>query len=329
MGTILHLNPETDQEITSKVIEILKNSGTAIVPTDTVYGIVCDGLNDPAKKSIYLIKNRPESKPLIGFINSIEKAEKLAFIPERFLGFIHKRWPGRNTFVFISKTEISFMVDSEKKIALRIPNTSFISHICDSFQILASTSANISFHRSVSSIDRLEPEIIERASITVDGGTIFGQESAIWDMTQDTPRLIRGRILFVCSGNSCRSPMAQAILQQLVSSSIQVISAGTESNFYGSISEEAFCVLKETGMEMDKKFVSKNMTEQMIESSDLIFAMEEKHLERILKMLPDAYDKTFVLNVPDPAGGNIFKYRQIRDIIKERITNFVLTRIKT
>jgi len=50
MGTILHLNPETDQEITSKVIEILKNSGTAIVPTDTVYGIVCDGLNDPAKK---------------------------------------------------------------------------------------------------------------------------------------------------------------------------------------------------------------------------------------------------------------------------------------
>lgn len=327
MGTIVSLNSENEKSILEKTIEILKKSGVAIVPTDTVYGIVCDGENDCAKNNIYKIKNRPDSKPLIGFVKSIGQAESLAFIPEKFLPFISNRWPGRHTFIFKTKISSSYVVSEEKTIALRIPDFRFINLLCESFLFLASTSANISSKGSVSSVRKLPEEITNLVSIIIDGGEICGKESAIWDMTQNIPKLLRGRILFVCSGNSCRSPMAQAILQNILKIPINVISAGIETNFSGCMSQQAIEVLEETGIKVEN-FVPRSLTKEIVDFSDLVFVMEEKHKERVLKYSPKAYDKTFVLNIPDPAGMDIFQYRRTRDIIKQRISEIVLTRIK-
>lgn len=328
MVKIFKLNPESENELVIETVNILKNAGIAIVPTDTVYGLICDGENEIAKENIYRVKGRPESKPLIGFIRNIEQAKKLAFIPNEFLPFILKRWPGRNTFIFKSKIESSYVVTEEKTIGLRIPDCKFVNLLCENFKFLASTSANISSEGSVSNIEQMVPAIINAVSIVIDGGKIFGLESAIWDITQDIPKLIRGRVLFVCSGNSCRSPIAQAILQHITGRQITVVSAGTHGNALNTISQEAAEVLGEIGIKVEN-FVSATITRETVELSDLIFVMEEKHKERILELFPNVSDKVFVLNVPDPAGGNIYQYRQIRDIIKERIRDIVLTRIKT
>ncbi|MGC9065732.1 MAG: L-threonylcarbamoyladenylate synthase [Candidatus Ratteibacteria bacterium] len=328
MANIVNLLANSQKEIVVKVIAALKNSGVAIVPTDTVYGLICDGENDSAKENVYLLKNRPESKPLIGFIRDIEIARNVAYIPEHSLSFISHRWPGRHTFIFQSRIESSYIVGKDKTIALRIPDYPFINNLCNSFSMLASTSANISFSKSACCIEEIDSELIEKVTIVVDGGKITGRESTIWDMTEDIPRLIRGRILFVCSGNSCRSPMAQALLKSVIGDKkIEVLSAGTEINFSGRASRVTIDVMKETGVNIED-FVATLLTEHLVKYADLIFVMEEKHRERVLKMAPQAVDKIFVLNVPDPAGGDIFQYREIRDIIKERIKKEVLTRIK-
>ncbi len=122
--------------------------------------------------------------------------------------------------------------------------------------------------------------------------------------------------------------MAQAILQKFVDRKITVMSAGTERNFSGSISYESKEVLMEDGIDI-QNFISSVVTGDIIEFSDLIFVMEEKHREKVLELSPGATDKVFVLNVSDPAGGNIYHYRRIRDIIKEKIRDIVLTRIET
>ncbi|MCM8825841.1 MAG: L-threonylcarbamoyladenylate synthase, partial [Candidatus Omnitrophica bacterium] len=133
MTTILRLNPDSEIEILEKTSDILKKSGVAIVPTDTVYGLICDGESEIAKKNIYAIKKRPESKPLIAFVKDIQQAENLAFIPDSSLPFILKRWPGRNTFIFRARIESKYVVTSDGAIALRIPAHSFINRLCDAF----------------------------------------------------------------------------------------------------------------------------------------------------------------------------------------------------
>jgi len=57
------------------VIEEIKKGKVVIVPTDTVYGLICDGLNEKSKERIYRIKKRELKKPLIGFVDKVEKEE--------------------------------------------------------------------------------------------------------------------------------------------------------------------------------------------------------------------------------------------------------------
>ena len=84
--------------------------------------------------------------------------------------------------------------------------------------------------------------------------------------------------------------------------------------------------MKRTGIEI-RNFVSKPLNFKMIEEADIIFVMEKHHKYKILSLVPEAKDKIFILNVPDPAGKEISHYERIRDIIKEKIENIVLERI--
>ena len=327
MTDILKLTRDNRKIIVEKIGNVLKNSGVAIIPTDTVYGIVCNGEDDTAKTYIYTIKNRPENKPLIAFVRDIEQANKIAYIQQSSLNFVSNRWPGKNTFIFKSKIKSKYIVSSDNTIGIRIPDFDLINHLTGIFPYLASTSANISFRGSTSSIDEIGTELINNVQVAVDAGKLFGKESAIWDTTTSLPKLLRGKVLFVCSGNSCRSPMAQCILKHLiVNQPIDVISAGTSVS-KNSPSLESIVVMREIGLDIGN-FTTNILTADIIDSSDLIFAMEERHKNIILEISPASYDKIIVLNIPDPAGRDISYYREIRDIISDKIKTQVLTRIK-
>ncbi|OQB73768.1 MAG: Threonylcarbamoyl-AMP synthase [candidate division TA06 bacterium ADurb.Bin131] len=327
MTDILKLTRDNRKIIVEKIGNVLKNSGVAIIPTDTVYGIVCNGEDDTAKTYIYTIKNRPEHKPLIAFVRDIEQANKIAYIQQSSLNFVSNRWPGKNTFIFKSKIKSKYIVSSDNTIGIRIPDFDLINHLTSIFPYLASTSANISFRGSTSSIDEVEPELINSVQLVVDAGKLYGKESAIWDTTTSLPKLLRGKVLFVCSGNSCRSPMAQCILKHIIGNQlIDVISAGT-SVIKENPSLESIVVMKEIGLDISN-FTTNILTADIIDSSDIIFAMEDRHRNIILEMSPSCYDKITVLNIPDPAGKDISYYREIRDIISDKIKTQVLTRIK-
>ncbi|MCL5674281.1 MAG: Sua5/YciO/YrdC/YwlC family protein [Candidatus Omnitrophica bacterium] len=95
---IIKIN-EKNLKKTVKILEnVIKNGGLAIVPTDTVYGIICDGKNSVSKQSIFTLKGRKFDKTLIGFVENLQSAEKFAYIPAYFLNFIKPLWPGKNTF---------------------------------------------------------------------------------------------------------------------------------------------------------------------------------------------------------------------------------------
>ncbi|NBI30635.1 low molecular weight protein arginine phosphatase [Chengkuizengella marina] len=120
-------------------------------------------------------------------------------------------------------------------------------------------------------------------------------------------------ILFVCTGNTCRSPMAEGIFAGLVHKEgldIEIRSAGVFAIDHHTISENAAKILKEKGL--SNEIVSNKVTEEWVNWADYIFAMTMNHKRHIIEYYPQAAEKTFTLKeyVEDSA--------EVMDLIVER-----------
>jgi len=143
-------------------------------------------------------------------------------------------------------------------------------------------------------------------------------------------------ILFVCSGNSCRSVMAEGLarkrLYELGKSDIEVSSAGVMATKGLPPTDETIKVMKEADVDV-AEFKSKNISVDMIKKADLILTMEPMQKDMILKMAPHAAEKAFLLkeyknpskilpkgfSVHDPIGKPAADYRVCRDEINAEI----------
>ncbi|MAS92031.1 MAG: protein tyrosine phosphatase [Verrucomicrobiales bacterium] len=149
------------------------------------------------------------------------------------------------------------------------------------------------------------------------------------------------RVLFVCTGNVCRSPMAEGLLQHLAESvdvELEAGSAGIGAMEGMPPSRNSVIAMQEEGIDIsDQK--SQMLTPEMVDEYTHIFGMGLSHVETIREFFPHAQEKTFVLrefiaeegldlNVPDPIGGDLEEYRLTRNLIKEAmpsILRFVTT----
>ncbi len=132
------------------------------------------------------------------------------------------------------------------------------------------------------------------------------------------------RILFVCTGNTCRSPMAEGILKKKLREEkiefIQVSSAGTDSWGNCPASLSALEIGKASGIDLTLH-KSRKLTEEMLTGADLILAMSKKHLDHIRELLPNSINKSHLLKafpersedesfeIKDPIGGTSDDYR--------------------
>lgn len=148
-------------------------------------------------------------------------------------------------------------------------------------------------------------------------------------------------ILFVCTGNSCRSVMAEGYLKkrlkELGRSDITVHSAGIRALTGMRPTEETIEVLKEESAEM-ASFRSRSLTDEMIENSDLILVMEDTHKEEVIRRVPSAAEKTHLLkefslpktaehhegfDIPDPIGRPLKDYKYCFSMIKKEIERII------
>ena len=148
-------------------------------------------------------------------------------------------------------------------------------------------------------------------------------------------------ILFVCTGNSCRSVLAEGLLKKYLEekrrNDIRVISAGTGAVDGFSPMENTIEVMKKEDVDVSG-YKTALVTDEMIKTADLVFVMEEFHKDKILERVPDAKDKTFLLrafkresndepqggvDVLDPIGRPIRDYEYTLKMIKEEIEKII------
>ena len=160
-------------------------------PTDTVYGILCDPCRPDAIAKMYAIKGRPQEKPLILLLSSVDDLVAYGCRGNRIAEAAARKFlPGALTLVVARPKQLHPMVTAGREsVGLRVPDHALLQALLTRVGPLASTSANVSGAAAYAGTGPLELPGID---LFVDAGpTVLGQESSVVDFTCDPPVMLR------------------------------------------------------------------------------------------------------------------------------------------
>jgi len=174
--------------------ELVKRGGVIVYPTDTVYGLGCDPMNEAAVMRVKRMKGRGD-KPLPILVNSVEKAVELGEFDDAALELAYRLWPGQLTIIVpASETgRRSPALFGSNMIGLRIPaSMQAIELIRWAGGAIVGTSANLSGSPAARSLAEVDQTIIEAADLVIDGGRCpVGEASTVIKISGGVVEIVR------------------------------------------------------------------------------------------------------------------------------------------
>ncbi|MEN3046729.1 MAG: L-threonylcarbamoyladenylate synthase [Candidatus Hydrothermales bacterium] len=342
-----------------KAIEILKKGGVIAIPTDTVSGFVTPYWSSEGVKRIFSIKERETEKKFGLFISDPKELNIFTKnLTETRKRLVYNLWPGPISFLFKAKERLpDYIVHKEKKtVSVRIPNHSVPISLCKEAGPLVQTSVNISGQKEINDYTQIEKEFGKYIDFVYPQNSPGTLASTIIDLSKypfilvrkgpigiaqienillrkiKISKSIKTNILFVCTGNSCRSPMAMGIMHSLLKPDlkelIDIRSAGTEATSGLPISENTIRILKERYNLDLSHYKTRRLSREDLEWADFVYVMEKRHLREIQKM--GFYEKVRLLNlvdkskeIPDPLGKDYKFYLFISKLIEKNIKRII------
>ena len=184
-----------DEKTPEIAAEIIKKGGLVAIPTETVYGLGANGLDEKAVAKIFQAKGRPQDNPLILHLSGPEQIELFCHhIPQKAYDLAEKFWPGPLTMVLPAKNTVPRRTTGGlDTVAVRCPDSDVTRKIISLAGVpLAAPSANISGKPSTTTAQHVLHDHDGRIDAIVDGGACrVGVESTIVDLTEERPRLLR------------------------------------------------------------------------------------------------------------------------------------------
>ncbi len=329
--------------------DLLRAGGVVAVPTETVYGLAVNLDHPGAEAKLLALRGSPADKRITVHVGSLDAAERYARIPPNGLGrrLLAMFLPGPVTLVFPGR--------AGGDVGLRFP----AHKACAELLRLAGVRAGIpSANRSGEAPATDAAGVLERfggaIEAVVDAGpTKHGIASTVVRVTGRTPEILREgavdrarievlgytSVLFVCSGNTCRSPMAEGFFKAALAKKLGVHymdlakrgwiihSAGTGAVDGAPATPEAQAELFARGLDGDWH-KSRALTIGMVQDADVVYAMTRRHRQAILDLLPECGDAVHLLDpggrdIEDPIGGGPEAYRAcaraIESAVEQRI----------
>ncbi|KPU62622.1 hypothetical protein EP1X_07965 [Thermococcus sp. EP1] len=195
MTIIINMREGVDWEKIKIAARFIKEAKLVAFPTETVYGLGADALNDNAVRKIFKAKGRPPDNPLIIHIAEFNQVYELARdVPERAKILAENFWPGPLTIVLPKKEEVPYVTTGGlDTVAIRMPAHEIaLALIKSSGRPIAAPSANISGKPSPTLAEHVADDFYGKIECIIDGGeTKIGVESTVIDLTTDPPMLLR------------------------------------------------------------------------------------------------------------------------------------------
>lgn len=186
---------QKNTDIIREAGRILKEGGLVAFPTETVYGLGADALNEDAAKKIYAAKGRPSDNPLIIHITNMKALDKIVSeVPEKAVKVAEKYWPGPLTMIFNKSDIVPYgTTGGLDTVAVRMPVDEIAREVIDAGGgYIAAPSANTSGRPSPTTAQHVAEDLTGRVDMIVDGGAVeIGVESTILDVTVEPPMILR------------------------------------------------------------------------------------------------------------------------------------------
>lgn len=184
-----------DREILKEAAAIIRAGGLVAFPTETVYGLGANALDEEAAKKIYAAKGRPSDNPLIAHISCMEELEPLVSrMPQNGKKLAETYWPGPMTMVFPKSVAVPYgTTGGLDTVAVRMPSDPIASELIRLSGVpIAAPSANTSGRPSPTRAEHVLQDMNGKIDAIIDGGPVgIGLESTIVDVTEDTPMVLR------------------------------------------------------------------------------------------------------------------------------------------
>ena len=184
-----------DADTPAVAAEMIRRGELVAIPTETVYGLGANGLDEGAVAKIFEAKGRPQDNPLILHISGSEQIELFCHhIPQKAYDLAEAFWPGPLTIVLPARDVVPRRTTGGlSTVAVRCPDNAVTREIIRLSGVpIAAPSANISGKPSTTTAEHVRHDHDGKIAAIVDGGPCrVGVESTIVDLTEERPRLLR------------------------------------------------------------------------------------------------------------------------------------------